>query len=108
VRLIVDGSRGFECEIEAIASRGSDVPPEVETAVRGIIDAVRREGDAAVARCARRFDRCGLPPSKWKVTRRAIDGAFRGSTRSLDAFDGRKSNRRIPRAPAREELVRHR
>lgn len=87
MRLIEAGSRGFEREIEAIARRGSDVPPDVETAVRGIIDAVRREGDAAVARCARRFDRCGLPPRKWKVTRREIDGAFRKiDARVLDAL----------------------
>lgn len=78
MRLIEDGSRGFVREIEAIARRGSEVPPAVERTVRGILDDVRRDGDTAVARFARRFDGCTRSPRQWRVTRREIDRAIRG------------------------------
>ncbi|OGW62764.1 MAG: histidinol dehydrogenase [Nitrospirae bacterium RBG_16_64_22] len=77
MRLIEDGSRGFDREIEAIARRGSETPPDVEAAVRGILDDVRRDGDAAVARFARRFDGCIRSPGQWRVTGREIDRARR-------------------------------
>ncbi len=47
----------FGQQIEALVAAPAEADPEVETAVRAIIDDVRRRGDAALLDYTRRFDR---------------------------------------------------
>lgn len=48
----------------------------VETTVRGIVDAVYQQGDAAVIRYTRRFDKVRLSPHQLRVSEAEISGAF--------------------------------
>ncbi len=53
----LDTSRpGFEAALTALLERSSETGAEVESAVRAIIEAVRRDGDQAVLSYSRRFD----------------------------------------------------
>lgn len=47
--------------------RADSTPPGVEKTVRTILDAVRRQGDAAVVRCTRRFDRVRLTAGQLRI-----------------------------------------
>ncbi|HEY4014133.1 MAG TPA: histidinol dehydrogenase [Polyangiaceae bacterium] len=53
----LEGSPGFEAALARLEARGEADFERVEPAVREIIDAVRREGDAAVQRYSERFGR---------------------------------------------------
>ncbi|MBQ7252226.1 MAG: histidinol dehydrogenase [Kiritimatiellae bacterium] len=53
-------------ELDAYLARPA-VDPAAEEVAREVIFAVRREGDAAVARYAKRFDGVDLPPEKFAV-----------------------------------------
>ncbi|MDX1604862.1 MAG: histidinol dehydrogenase [Candidatus Competibacterales bacterium] len=53
----------------------SDLGPFLE-AVRPVIEAVRREGDAALLRFAREFDRAEIPPGTLKAAPEDFDRAF--------------------------------
>lgn len=53
----LDTSRpGFDAALTALLERSSETGAEVESAVRAIIEAVRRDGDRAVLSYSRRFD----------------------------------------------------
>ncbi|NIR81602.1 MAG: histidinol dehydrogenase [Gammaproteobacteria bacterium] len=53
----LDTSRpGFDAALTALLERSSETGVEVESAVRAIIEAVRRDGDRAVLSYSRRFD----------------------------------------------------
>jgi len=62
--------------------------PAAERAAARVLAEIRREGDRAVARWARRFDGLALPPARWRVTEpeqraaaRAVDAATRRAVR---------------------------
>ena len=57
IRVVHEGTPAFDAERRRLLARGSDDLAAVEADVRAILDAVRREGDAAVVRFAARFDR---------------------------------------------------
>jgi histidinol dehydrogenase len=59
---------------------GKHVEPElarIETSVRTIVDAVRREGDRAVARFTEKFDGVSLRPNQFRVGQEEIRAAAR-------------------------------
>lgn len=57
--------------------RGSArVNPRVETTVRKILEGVRREGDRAVARYTRQFDRVRLAPKEFRISPDRIKDAY--------------------------------
>lgn len=71
----------FELEHMSVAARGallqrteSDLTPFLD-AVRPVIEAVRSEGDAALARFASQFDHASLEPSALRVTAPEFDRA---------------------------------
>jgi len=51
------GDANFREQFERLLDRSQSVDPAVETAVRGIVDAVRQRGDDALLEYTRRFDR---------------------------------------------------
>ena len=61
---------------ERLVQRGSSRRARVEERVRQIVDAVRAEGDPAVLRFTRRFDRVKLTPRTLKVTEAETSAAF--------------------------------
>lgn len=52
--------RGYQGDLAAVLPRASGADPEVVTAVREIIGAVRERGDAALRELTKRFDDCVL------------------------------------------------
>ncbi len=63
-------------EWERLISRGFRRRARVEEAVRRIVEAVRSEGDEAVGRYTRRFDKVRLSPKQLKVTEAETSAAF--------------------------------
>jgi histidinol dehydrogenase len=73
---LVDGTRAAKARLARLAARGEG-PAGVEAAVRRILDSVRRDGDAAVARFTKQFDRVALRPSEFEVSAKEIAAARR-------------------------------
>ncbi len=59
-------------EVDALLSASNDGEDKVETAVRGILDDVRRKGDEAVCAYTRRFDEFNLTPELMRVPEKHI------------------------------------
>jgi len=67
--------------------RSDSTPPGVEKTVRVVLDAVRREGDAAVLRYTRRFDQVRLTAGRLRVRPEQIKEAYAQVTPSaVDAL----------------------
>ena len=47
---------GFTAQLDRLLARSVERDPEIETRVRGIIDEIRRDGDAALLQYTRQFD----------------------------------------------------
>jgi histidinol dehydrogenase len=67
-------SRSFDATLAAFC-RAAEASPQISRAVTGILDGVRRGGDAAVARYARKFDGARLSPGKFRVPVKEIRAA---------------------------------
>jgi len=66
----------FEDQFASILARGEETSAEVLETVRGIINAVRQQGDAALLEYTNRFDRMGLSDaSGLEVTQAELDAA---------------------------------
>ncbi|MGE0157425.1 MAG: histidinol dehydrogenase [Geobacter sp.] len=66
----------FEDQFASILARGEETSAEVLETVRGIINAVRQQGDAALLEYTNRFDRLGLSDaSGLEVTQTELDAA---------------------------------
>ncbi|PIQ81958.1 MAG: histidinol dehydrogenase [Candidatus Omnitrophica bacterium CG11_big_fil_rev_8_21_14_0_20_64_10] len=63
-------------EWEKLVNRGVKRRPRVEQRVRTILEAVRLEGDTALLRFTRQFDRVALKPRQLKVTEAETSAAF--------------------------------
>jgi len=76
--LTVVPARGaaFRRRLAILEQRGERVSAEVERAVRAIVEAVRRRGDAALLAYTRRFDRVTLGPRALEVPRAAMRRAL--------------------------------
>ena len=70
MRIVHDGTAAFDAELDRIEHRGESDFERVEPAVREILAAVRKEGDAAVLRYAQKFDRRTPDP----LVRAAFEG----------------------------------
>jgi len=71
---LADGSRAAAAQLARLAARGRG-PAGVEAVVRGILEAVRKDGDRAVARFTKQFDGVVLAPGKFEVPAKEIAGA---------------------------------
>ena len=78
---------GFEERFRALLAAKREVAEDVESAARGIIDAVRRHGDAALVDYTRKFDRLDLTPERLRVGEDAFRVAEREvAAKALDAL----------------------
>ena len=75
---------GFERWLRGLP-RVAEPRPKVERASAAIVRAVRREGDAALVRFSRRFDRVELRPSELRVPPREVRALARRADRDLVA-----------------------
>lgn len=74
MRIVHDGTAAFDAELARLERRGESDFARVEGVVREILDAVRKEGDAAVVRFAEKFDR-RKPNDATPLMRANFDGA---------------------------------
>ena len=72
---------GFEERFGALLAAKREVAEDVESAARGIIDAVRRRGDAALLDYTRKFDRLELTAERLRLD----DDAFAEAERAVPA-----------------------
>jgi len=72
---------GFEERFRALLATKREVAEDVEAAARGIIDAVRQRGDAALLDYTRKFDRLDLTPERLRIG----EGAFAAAEREIAA-----------------------
>jgi histidinol dehydrogenase len=70
---------GFERAFAALLATKRETSPDVDSAVREIIDTVRRDGDAALAALTRRFDRFDPAASGLRVSEAELTGAVAAS-----------------------------
>ena len=96
IRLVRQGTRGFDEALAYLQRRAETVPQEVEASVREILESVRREGNRAVLRYTRRFDGVKLTASRLRVSQREVARAFtQTDPETVDAL--RLAARRITR-----------
>jgi histidinol dehydrogenase len=99
VRTLTFASKRFDRDL-AVFCRGAAVPRQVSDSVAAILSAVRRGGDAAVARFALRFDGARLSPGRFRVgaaelaaavrqVPAAQRAALRGACASIEDFNSR-------------------
>ena len=70
---------GFEAGFAALLAAKREASPDVDQAVRDIIQRVRREGDAALVACTKEFDRADLDALGIAVSREDIERAWRAA-----------------------------
>lgn len=73
---LIDGTKAAKARLAKLEARGEG-PAGVEQAVRRILDVVRKDGDAAVARFTKQFDGVSLKPSEFEVSAKEIAAARR-------------------------------
>ena len=99
MRRIDTSSRSYSSRLAAFC-RGSQVPVELAEAVSSILADVRREGDVAVARFAKRFDKVSLKPGSFAIPASELAAAYaripaserkalKAAHRSIVAFNSR-------------------
>jgi histidinol dehydrogenase len=79
---LADGTRAAAEQLARLGARGEG-PAGVEAAVRRILEAVRKEGDAAVARFTKEFDGVSLTAREFEVPAREIAAARRRVPKKL-------------------------
>jgi histidinol dehydrogenase len=77
MKIIKTDSRNFPAQLEQLAGRLTLQDPKVEKVVQGILRDVRRNGDRAVIKYTRKFDRITLTPAGLKVEPEQIQDAYR-------------------------------
>ncbi len=81
---LVDGTDAARRRLAELAARGRG-PAGVEEVVRRILDAVRKDGDAAVARFTKEFDGVSLAARDFEVPAKEIAAARRRTPKKLVA-----------------------
>jgi len=76
MRVIATTDRTYKAAIKKIVSRSNLGGGRIEAAVKTILKAVERGGDAAVSRYTRRFDKFSLKPSQFRVSPDEIKEAY--------------------------------
>ncbi|RMH08247.1 MAG: histidinol dehydrogenase [Nitrospirae bacterium] len=66
----------FQSTLQAVCARSQQQTHQVERTVKAILDAVRRDGDAAVTRYTKKFDGIRLTPDQFRVSPEAIHHAY--------------------------------
>src|SRR3989454_1125725 len=76
MRVIATTDRTYKAAIKKIVSRSNLGGGRIEAAVKTILKAVERGGDAAVSRYTRRFDKFSLKPGQFRVSPDQIKEAY--------------------------------
>ena len=76
MKVIAESDRAFKVAIKKIAARSNIQGGKVESAVKTILKAVERGGDAAVSRYTRKFDRVTLKPAQFRVSPEQVREAY--------------------------------
>jgi histidinol dehydrogenase len=77
-RILVSGTRAFSLFLNRLSRRGEAGFSDVEESVRSIIAQVRRNGDTALLRLTRKYDRWPATPKRLIVSRREMAAAWKG------------------------------
>ena len=75
MKIVSSQDRTFAQTLRKVRSRSSHQNGQVEKTVKGILKAVEKGGDAAVARYVQKFDRVRLKPYQYRVEPDEIKGA---------------------------------
>ncbi len=87
-RRLARNAPGFAAEFAALLAAKRETAADVDAAVTGILDAVRREGDAALLRLTRLHDRVELTAGRLRITPSEIaDAEHRCAPDALAALD---------------------
>ena len=76
MKIISQQDRNFSRVVKTVINRSAQQNHQVEKSVSSILQAVQRNGDAAVARYVSRFDRIRLHPKQFRVSDREIRKAY--------------------------------
>src|SRR5439155_318485 len=76
MRILATTDRTYKAAVKRIVSRSNLGGGKVEAAVKTILRAVERGGDAAVSRYTRRFDKVSLKPGQFRVNPDEIKEAY--------------------------------
>lgn len=74
MKIIQKSAKNFAKSLSSLCQRRA-YPPEIENGVREIIEAVRKKGDSAIAKFAKKFDRATLSPDKFIISPKEIEEA---------------------------------
>lgn len=75
MKIVFSHDRRFRQVVKHVRNRGVQMNGQVEKIVKGILQSVARQGDAAVARYAQKFDRVRLRPAAFRVPSEAVKEA---------------------------------
>lgn len=76
MKVVTNKDRSFQTAVKRATGRSVLTPGSVETTVRGILKAVERGGDAAVARYTKKYDRVTLKPADFRVAPEQVKEAY--------------------------------
>src|SRR5256712_10562824 len=104
MRVIATTDRTYKAAVKKIVSRSNLGGSKVEAAVKTILKAVERGGDAAVSRYTRRFDKVSLKPGQFRASpdenkeayyqiRKEEGGALRDAAQRSTAFHAKEKAR---------------
>jgi histidinol dehydrogenase len=76
MKVITSSDRAFKTAVQRVVTRGGLQAGPVESSVRAILKAVKRGGDTAVIRYAKKFDRVTLKASEFRVSPEGVKEAY--------------------------------
>ncbi len=76
MKIVFHQDRNFSTVLKRVIHRSAQQSGQVEASVKKILQDVERNGDAAVVRYAKQFDRISLQPKKFLITRQEIQKAY--------------------------------
>lgn len=94
MKIIKIGKNDSEKHLEGLRTSVSVSDPELESAVRKIVQDVRTGGDKALFKYSKKFDNVELTKRKLKVTRREINEAYKKVSKKL-ASDLKSAAKRV-------------
>ncbi|WP_447970675.1 histidinol dehydrogenase [Nitrospira sp. M1] len=75
MKIISHQDQTFSRLIQGVIHRSAQQNERVETSVKGILQAIKKGGDAAIVRYVKQFDQLSLQPKQFHVTRKEIQKA---------------------------------
>ena len=83
MKVLKSSQRGFAKQLDTLSRRFTMSHKGVESSVRSILDGVRRNGDAAVIRYTKQYDRVKLTPRTLRVSEKEMEEAYRRADPSV-------------------------